>query len=137
MIKMRGTFYTLEAALAVAMIVVTLVFFFQEPIESLELSKANYKLRIYDALKISDDVGDLRKNALDNNATAIESELNSYSSYLSGYLDYNVTIYNKTSNLTAVPSISSEDIITVGYFLAGKIGNYTPKDIRVFVWGFD
>ena len=137
MTKRKGTFYTLEAAIAVAVIVVTLVFFFQEPIESLELSKANYKLRIYDALKISDDVGNLRKNALDNNATGIESELNSYSSYLSGYLDYNVTIYNKTSNLTAVPSISSENIITVGYFLSGKVGNYTPKEIRVFVWGFD
>ena len=131
---MKGTFYTLEAAIAVAMIVVTLVFFFQRPVETLELSKANYKLRVYDALKIYDDVGDLRKNALDNNATGIKSEL---SSYISTYLSYNVTIYNKTSNLTAVPSISSGDIITVGYFLVGKVGNYTAKEIRVFVWGFD
>jgi len=131
---MKGTFYTLEAAIAAAMMIVTLIFFLQKPPETLELSKANYKLKIYDALELSEDVGDLRKNTLDNNATAIESEL---SSYLPVYLDYNVTIYNKTTNLTAVPDISAENIITVSYFLAGKVGNYTAKEVRVFSWGFD
>ena len=131
---MKGSFYTIEAAIAAVMMIVTLAFFFQKPPETLELSKANYKLKIYDALKLSEGVGDLRKNALDNNATAIESELGSY---IPVYLDYSVAIYNKTTNLTAVPDISAENIITVSYFLAGKVGNYTPKEVRVFAWGFD
>lgn len=131
---MKGSFYTVEAAIAVVMMIMTLVFFFQNPPETLELGKTNYKLKIYDALKISDDVGDLRKNTMTNNAAAIESEL---SSYIPVYLDYNVTIYNKTDSLTAVPNISSDNIITVSYFLAGKVGNYTPKEVRVFAWGFD
>jgi len=131
---MKGSFYTIEAAIAATMMVVTLIFFFQRAPETLELSKANYKVKIYDALKISDDVGDLRKNALGNNATAIESEL---SSYIPAYLDYSVTVYNKTSNLTAVPDINADNIITVSYFLAGKVGNYTAREVRVFAWGFD
>jgi len=131
---MKGSFYTIEAAIAAVMMIVTLVFFFQKPPETLELSRANYKLKIYDALELSEGVGDLRKNALDNNASAIESELGSY---LPVYLDYNVTIYNKTTNLTGVPVISSENIITVSYFLVGKVGNYTAREVRVFAWGFD
>ena len=131
---MKGSFYTLEAAIAAIMMTMTLVFVFQRSPDILELSKANYKVKIYDALKISDDTGDLRKNAMDNDASSIESELNSY---IPIYLDYNVTIYNKTSNLTDVHIKSSENVITVSYFLAGGVGNYTPKEIRVFLWGFE
>jgi hypothetical protein len=131
---MKGSFYTLEAAIASIMMIMTLVFVFQRSPDILELSKANYKVKIYDALKISDDTGDLRKNVMDNNALSIESDLNSY---IPIYLDYNVTIYNKTSNLTDVPSISSENVITVSYFLAGRVGNYAPKEVRVFLWGFE
>ena len=131
---MKGTFHTLEAAIASIMMMMTLVFVFQRSPDILELSKANYKVKIYNALKISDDTGDLRKNAVDNNASSIESEINSY---IPIYLDYSVTIYNKTSNLTDVPSISSENVITVSYFLAGRVGNYVPKEVRVFLWGFE
>lgn len=131
---MRGSLYTLEAAIAIVMMVVTAMLVFQRAPETLELSKANYKVKIYNALKISDDVGDLRKNVLDSDAAAVESEL---SSYIPIYLNYNVTIYNETSNVTSIPTIGSKDVITVSYFLAGKLGNYTAREVRVFVWGFD
>jgi hypothetical protein len=116
------------------MMIITTALLFQRPGETLELSKANYKLKIYNALKISDGVGDLRKNALSGNATAVDSDLDPY---ISDYLSYNSAIYNRTANITSVPDISSEDIITVSYFLAGKVGNYTAREVRVFVWGFD
>lgn len=130
----KGSFYTLEATIAIVMMIITTALLFQRPGETLELSKANYKLKIYNALKISDGVGDLRKNALSGNATAVDSDLDPY---ISDYLSYNSTIYNRTANITSVPDISSEDIITVSYFLAGKVGNYTAREVRVFVWGFD
>jgi hypothetical protein len=131
---MKGSFYSLEAAIAVAMIIVTIVLFFQTPQTPVELSKANYKVRIYDALEISDEVGNLRNMVLDNNATGIENEIGTY---VQAYLNYNVTIYNKTGNLTAVPTLDSENILTVSYFLAGTVGNYTPREVRVFIWGID
>ena len=131
---MKGSFYVLEAAISVIMMVTVLALVLQKPPETLELSKVNYKLKVYDALEIIDNVGDLRKNALDNNAAGIKAELNSY---IPTSLNYEVAIYNKTSNITAVPTISSEDVITVSYFLAGNIGNYTPREVRIFAWGFD
>lgn len=70
---------------------------------------------------------------MDNDATSIKNDLAAYVSNL----DYDVVIYNRTSNLTAVPTITSNDVISVSYFLAGDAGNYSAKEIRVFVWGFD
>ena len=131
---MKGSFYVLESAIAVILMVTTLAFVLQTPSQSPELSKVNYKLKVYDGLKISETVGDLRKNTLENNAAAIKAELDLY---IPASLDYDVAIYNKTSNTTAVPTISSEDVTTVSYFLAGWVGNYTPREVRVFVWGLD
>lgn len=131
---MKGSFYVLESAIAIILMVTALTFVLQRMPEALELSKVNYKLKVYDALKISESVGDLRKNTLENNAAAIKTELGSY---IPVFLSYDVAIYNKTSNITAFPSIDSDDVITVSYFLAGRIGNYTPREVRVFVWGFD
>jgi hypothetical protein len=131
---MKGSFYTLEATIAAIMMIMTLTLFFQKTPEALELSKSNYKLKFYDALKTTENVGDLRKNALDNNANAIKSELDLY---IPSSLDYNVTIYNRTTNTTNIPELSSENVITVDYFLSGRVGNYTARDIRIFIWGFD
>jgi len=131
--SLKGSFYVLEAAIAAIMMISTIAYVLQEPPEALELSKVNYKLKVYDALKICDTVGDLRKNTLDNNAAGIRGELSSYITFL----DYDVAIYNTTSNITAVPTISSDNVLTVSYFLAGHVGNYTAREVRVFVWGFD
>jgi hypothetical protein len=127
---MKGTFYTLEAAIAVAIIITSLAFVFQIEPKVIDLSKANYKQEVYDALSIVDEGGDLRDNVLSNNATAIQSSIDSYVS-----VNFDVAIFNKTSNLTATPDITSDDIITVSYLISGEVGNYTPREVRVYVWG--
>lgn len=126
----------LEAALAVIMMVTALAFVLSRPQTSTDLSKVNYKLTVYNALKISDDVGDLRKNAVDNDAAAIKSDLQAY---VPSTLGFDVAIYNSTTNTTAVPvpSASSDSVITVGYLIAGWSGSYSPREVRAFVWGFD
>ena len=129
---MKGSFFALEAIIAALMVITALGFLLTTAPGTLELSTVNYKLDAYNGLKISDNTGDLRKNTLNNNVNAIETELDPYIS-----IDFDVAIYNKTTNITATPSLDEEDVITVSYFLAGEMGNYTPREVKVYLWGFD
>jgi hypothetical protein len=126
----------LESAIAIIMMVTALASVLTSPPQSQDLSKINHKLRVYNALKIEDDVGDLRKNAVDNDADAIKAELQPYIPSTAGF---GVAVYNSTANTTAVPapSESSADVMTVGYLLAGWPGSYNPREVRVFLWGFE
>lgn len=132
----KGSLYTLEAAIAVVMMVTALAFFLQSPPESQDLSIINHKLDVYNALEISEEAGDLRKNALTNDANSIRTEL---STYLPSSLNFNVTIYDENSNLTSVPDLGDnvENVVTVSYFLSGWAGTYDPKEVRIFIWGLD
>ncbi len=131
---MKGTFYTLEASISVAMIIITIMFFLQTPQGSADISAANYKIKVHDALKFSDDIGTLRPMVLASNATGVEDEIRPY---VAGYFDYEVAIYNSTHALTPVPSIDSENVITVSYFLSGAVGQFSPSEVRVYVWGVE
>jgi len=135
-ISINGTLYAVESAIAIVMMITALAFLLSTPPQSQNLSKVNYKLQIYNALDIANSIGDLRKNAINNNADSIKSELQSN---IPASLSFDVAIYNQTSNLTTVPTPSenSEDIITVSYLVSGSHGNYTPREVRVFAWGFD
>ena len=129
---MKGISFTLEAVIASILLMLALVFFFR-PMSLPDSSEYSYKKLTYDSLKALNDGGKLRQYVLDNDATSISTELSSYISFL----DHDVTIYNRTMNLTAIPTIAGDDVIVVSYFLAGDAGNYTAKEVRVFVWGFD
>ena len=129
---MKGSFFVLESIIAVVIMVTTLSFLLWKPPETFEFSEVNYKQEAYDGLSISEEIGELRENALKNNATAIKTELDPYIS-----ISNDVAIFNQTSNLTAIPTTDDENIITVSYFIAGDMGNYTPREIRVYMWGFE
>ena len=129
---MKGVSNTLEAVIAVSFLLLSLVFFFR-PFPVQDSSEFNYKKITYDSLKALSEGGKLRQYALNNDATSIKNDLSTYISFL----DYDVVIYNKTSNLTAIPIINDKNVISVSYFLAGEAGNYSGKEVRVFVWGFD
>jgi len=126
----------MESALAIIMMVTALAFVLSRPQTNTDLSKINYKLKVYNALKLADEVGDLRRNAVDNDAAAIKAELQAY---MPGTLGFDVAVYNSTSNTTAIPSPaeSSDSVITVGYLIAGWHGSYSPREVRAFIWGFD
>ena len=132
----KGSLYMMESALAIIMMVTALAFVLSRPQTNTDLSKINYKLKVYNALKLADEVGNLRKNAVDNDAAAIKAELQAY---MPGTLGFDVAVYNSTSNTTAIPSPaeSSGSVITVGYLIAGWSGSYSPREVRAFIWGFD
>jgi hypothetical protein len=129
---MKGISYILEAFIASTFLLLALAFFFR-PISTPDTSMANYKKLAYDGLKVLSDEGKLRQYVLDNDVDTIKSRMSPYISHLS----YDVVIYNRTSNITAVPTITDNNVISVSYFFAGDAGNYSAREVRVFVWGFD
>ena len=108
---------------------------FQNPPAPPEFKRINYKLKAYNGLKILENTGELRKDAVDNNVTSIKNKLNPF---IPNFLNYNVTIFNETTNTTQMPSLTSEsNTLSVSYLLAGDIDDYKPREIRVYIWGFE
>ncbi|MBI2084033.1 MAG: hypothetical protein HYT70_00225 [Candidatus Aenigmarchaeota archaeon] len=132
---MKGTYYTIEAALAVLLVVSIFLLLFLAPQKNPEIDRANAKTSIYKGLETLDSKGSLREQALSNNATAIKNDLDDF---LPFNIQISVAIYNKSfSNLTAEVADQPVDIVGVSYYIAGDVGNYTPKEIRVHGWGFE
>jgi len=130
---MKGQMYILEATISILLILFIVVYLFQNPLNSPEYERMNYKIKTYKAITVLDDTGKLRKDVVNNNVSSIRDNLYPF---ISKNLNYNVTIFNDTSNITMKPS-SSSDMISVSYFLAGDFDNYLPRDVRVYLWGFE
>jgi uncharacterized membrane protein len=130
---MKGQMYILEATISILLILFIVVYLFQNPFNSPEYERMNYKIKTYKAITVLDDTGKLRKDVVNNNVSSIRDNLYPF---MPKNLNYNVTIFNDTSNITMKPS-SSSDMISVSYFLAGDFDNYLPRDVRVYLWGFE
>lgn len=132
---MKGVLYTLESVIAILMILFIIVFLFQDSPTTSEFERVNYKLKVYHGLKILANTGGLRRDATNNNVVSMEDKLDPY---IPDLLNYTVVIFNETTNITKKPSLVDEkDVISVSYFLAGEIDDYGPRDVRVYLWGFD
>ena len=116
------------------MIFFIIILLFQNPPTSPEFKRINYKLKAYNGLVTLEKTGELRKDSVNNNATSIQNKLNPY---LPDFLNYTVVIFNKTTNVTAKPSLSSiNESVSVSYFLSGDFDNYNPREVTVYMWGY-
>jgi len=132
---MRGQLYTLESIIAILMMFFIIIFLFQNPSSLPEFEKINYKLKAYNGLKALEKTSELRRHTSNNNATAINESLDPF---IPSFLSRAVVIFNDTSNLTVKPSLTGmSESISVSYFLSGDIDDYRPRDVRVYMWGFD
>lgn len=133
---MKGILFTVEVSISILMILFILVFLFQGQNETPEYRTTNYKYKAYHGLEVLERRGELRDHAINNDADSIETDIDSF---ISDFLTYEVVIYNATTNVTEIPSAihSQDDVISVSYLIAGDIDTYSPKDIRVYLWGFD
>lgn len=132
---MKGMYYTIEAVVAIFLVVSIFLLLFLTPQKNPEIDRANIKTSIYEALGTLNSKGSLRNQTLNNDATAIKNDL---TGFLPVNIQLNVAIYNKSfNNLTAEVTDQTMDIVGVSYYLAGDIGNYTPKEVRVHAWGFE
>jgi hypothetical protein len=131
---MKGQIYTLEVGISILMILLIVIFLFQNPPATPEYNIINYKMKTYTGLETLERTGELRRYVADNNATAINESLDPY---IPSFLSRVVVIFNDTTNLTAKPSLAGvNDSISVSYFLAGDFDDYKPRDVRVYLWGY-
>ncbi len=92
-------------------------------------------MNAYTGLETLEKTGELRRYVSDNNATAINEFLDPY---IPSFLSRAVVIFNDTTNLTTKPSlIDVNDSISVSYFLAGDFDDYKPRDVRIYIWGYE
>ena len=131
--KMKGQLYVLESAIGILIILSILLLFFRTP-RIPEFKSINYKLKAYEALQIMKVNGDLRRDAIDANVTSIKSKL---SPYLPSFLNYSLTVFDQNGNLTPIPSsLNKKDMVCVSYLLAGNFDEYSPRIVKVCLWGF-
>jgi len=132
---MKGQLFTLESLIAILMLLFIVIYLFQNPPASPEFKRINYKLEAYNGLIILEKTGELRKHVVDNDTTSIENKLKPF---IPAFLNYNVTIFNETANITQMPSLTNENnTLSVSYLLAGDIDDYKPREVRVYIWGFE
>lgn len=133
---MKGAIYTLEAVIAIAIIFFAVVVIFRNSSPSLQFQALNYRVKIYDGLKMLEESGKLRKHVVDDDTDSIKSEL---SRHIPGFLSYEVVLFNETSNVTNFHQTIKDqsNVIAVSYIIAGDVDEYEPREVKVFAWGFD
>lgn len=132
---MKGTYYTIEAVVAVFLMITIFLLLFVAPQKNPEIERANVKTDIYKGLETLNSQGSLRNQTLNNDAAAIENDLDDF---LPVNLQLNVAIYNRSfHNLTREVTDQPTDMIGVSYYIVGDVGNYTPREIRAHAWGFE
>jgi len=131
---MKGQMYTLEAVIAVIILLSFLIFLWKFPVIITEDERINYKLKLLNALKALDEANELREDVINGNISSLKSKL---SSFIPTYLNFSITIFNETINVTSKPKIQDSDVISVSYFISGNIGEFEPREIVVYLWGFE
>lgn len=132
---MKGTYYMIEAAFAIVMMMSIFLLLFLNPQKTPEIERANVKTDVYKGLDALMSRGSLRNQTLSNDANAIKNDLDGF---LPVNIQLNVAIYNRSfSNLTEEVADQPQDMVGVSYYLAGDVGNYTPREVRVHAWGFE
>jgi hypothetical protein len=128
---MKGLSHTMEAVIAILLLTAGVFLLLATPLTTPEYEKTKFKLSTYSSLETIDTTGELRELVLKNDVAAIKNDLSRFVPY---QMNYDVAIFNRTSNVTTVPNIDAKDIIVVSYFLSGAVGNYTPREVRVYLW---
>ncbi len=137
----KGLLLTLEAAVAILMILFIVVLVYRNPREVATLRDVDLKLKGYDGLVALERRGNLRKSVIENDAAEIKNDLGPF---IPDSITYDVVLYNSTQNSTKAnttnypATIDSQSyVLVVSYLIAGDVENYTPRDVRVFMWGFN
>jgi len=129
---MKAQVKTLEAIVAVSILVATLVFFSLSAKPMQRLSLLNYKLSAYDALSLLEATGELRKDVVNNDVTSLEKRLKPFIN-----AELAVVIFNKTANLQPIPNLLTKESVVACYYIAGDTGTYEPRKLCVYIWGIE
>ncbi len=137
----KGILFTLETVIAILMILFIVVFIYRNPFEISGLNIIELKKKAYVGLIALERTGELRKEVIENDAAGIKNKLEPF---IPGFLTYEVVLYNSSLNSTIANTTNynstideQPNVIVVNYLIAGDADEYNPRDVRVFIWGFD
>ena len=125
---MKGIMKTLEAVIAILMVLVVYVIIFSATVLPPDFTTINDQLTAFTSLKVLDQSNQLRKYVLENDTTTIANEL---SSLMPSGLSYQVAI---CTTVCAAPAINSTNIFSVGYIVSGDLGSFAPRQVIVYMW---
>ncbi|MEM5813275.1 MAG: hypothetical protein QXU71_02870 [Candidatus Aenigmatarchaeota archaeon] len=127
----KGGIYTIEAAIAAIMLISIISLIGTQKRIGYDVSIANYKEQIFDELKTIDSQGLLRVYALRNDSESIKNFIQTCKK-----INCKVVIFDKERNLTdwLTETEIQKNIASVSYIISGYIGEYSPREIRVYFW---
>lgn len=120
---------TLEAVLAVILVLGVFIYFYRGTEQLPEFETINWQLKGFNALKTLDKNNQLRQYAISNDTVTIESEL---SSLMPAEVTYKVIVCSQTS--CGGLGITSERLTSISYFIAGDLANFQARQIILYMW---
>lgn len=118
--------FTLEAIISGFVIVTFLLFFFSSPV-SQDTYETGLLERGHDCLKGLDESGLLREDAMEDNTTGIEDNLEDC---LAG-LNYNVSVCRSDCTASSLPE--NQTVVVASYFIAGHV-EADPLYVKLNMW---
>ena len=130
--KNKGFTKIIEAAIAIILLISIISILLSKKLTVSEYSIANYKLQIFNEISTLDEIGNLRKLVLENNTEKIKEAISSCYK-----INCKIVLFNETSNITEdlTSDELKENVASVSYIISGDVGNYVPREIRVYIWG--
>ena len=118
--------FTLEAIISGFVIVSFLLFFFNSPVIH-ETYETGLGERGFNCLKGLDESGLLREDAMDDNSTGIESNLQDC---LAG-MNYTVSVCRETCVIASLPE--NQTVVVASYYIAGDL-EADPLYVKLNMW---
>ncbi len=125
---MKGLLKTFEAIMAILAILIIFVIFFLSSQSLPEFETVNMRVRGFQALKLLDDNGELRKFVITNDTVTIKNKLSQILSPSTNF-DVNICQLNCTSL-----GIQADKLTTVSYLIAGDYNNFALRQIILYMW---
>jgi hypothetical protein len=124
----KGVTQSLEAVITILMVLTIFALIFTSRQANPQSELARWKLMGFNAVKSLDEDGQLRYYVLANDTQAIKEKLGGL---MPAGVDFDVFICGSTC---ALPNASAERIASASYLLAGDAGNFSPKELVLYIW---
>lgn len=125
----KGYVYTIEAGIAISVIVIAVVLVLNSQQAAQPLSVPLIKQQAYEALEYLDNKGDLKLLIYSEDADEIENRLRALLPPTIS-IDADVCMTECSGTLPA-----GQTVISVDYYISGYRDNFGFKKLRVWMWG--
>lgn len=125
---MKGILQSLEAIIAILIIVVVFVSVYTNRTPIPEFDTINWNVRGFDALRALDGNNMLRDVVMTNSTSTLKDRL---LPLIPSQLNYDVVICDRNCGQ---PDIKSDKLTSVTYVVSGDLNNFLPRQIILYMW---